>query len=128
MDQFAHDPFRAAVADDPASQRHEVRDSLFLIAEFRLAGTRQSEQVRVRNLSAGGLMAEVSSPIAQGTPVELNVRGIGWISGKIAWYAAGRVGIAFESMIDPIMARKPVSGGTQTPVYVKPILPILPKR
>ncbi|MBY0305756.1 MAG: PilZ domain-containing protein [Sphingomonas sp.] len=128
MDQFAHDPFKMAAADEAASQRHEVRDSLFLVAQFRLAGSRQSEQVRIRNLSAGGLMAEVSSPIAQGTEVELDVRGVGWISGKIAWYAAGRVGVAFDQMIDPILARKPIGGGTQTPVYVKPILPILPTR
>lgn len=124
MDQFAHEPFKAAVTDDAASQRHETRDSLFLVAQFRVAGTRQGEQVRVRNLSAGGLMAEVASPIAQGTPVELEVRGVGWITGKIAWYAAGRVGVAFDQMIDPTLARKPVGGGTQTPVYVKPILPL----
>ncbi len=124
MDQFAQQPFKAAVTDDAASQRHENRDSLFLVAQFRVAGTRQAEQVRVRNLSAGGLMAEVSSPIVQGTAVEMEVRGIGWITGKIAWYAAGRVGVAFDQMIDPSLARKPVGGGTQTPVYVKPILPL----
>lgn len=124
MDQFAHEPFKAAVTDDAASQRHETRDSLFLVAQFRVAGTRHAEQVRVRNLSAGGLMAEVSSPIVQGTAVEMEVRGVGWITGKIAWYAAGRVGVAFDQMIDPTLARKPVGGGTQTPVYVKPILPL----
>lgn len=122
MDQFVHDPFKAA--DDAASQRNEVRDSLFLVAQFRMQGSRNAEQVRVRNLSAGGLMAEVSSPVAQGTAVELDVRGIGWITGKIAWYAAGRVGVAFDQMIDPTLARKPVGGGTQTPVFVKPILPL----
>ncbi len=123
MDQFAQDPFDVA-SDDASSQRHEVRDSLFLVAQFRLAGTRQSEQVRVRNLSAGGLMAEVASPIPQGTAVELELRGVGWVTGRVAWYAAGRVGIAFDQMIDPILARKPVGNGTKTPVFVKPILPL----
>lgn len=124
MDQFAQQPFKAAAADDAASQRQDSRDSLFLVAQLRVDSARRSEQVRVRNLSAGGLMAEVSSPIAQGTPVELEMRGVGAIAGKVAWYAAGRIGIAFDQMIDPTTARKPVGGGGQTPVFVKPILPL----
>jgi hypothetical protein len=122
MDQFELDHFQNA--DNAAAHRHELRASLFLVAKFRIAGSRHEEQVRVRNLSAGGLMAEMPSPIAQGTAVELEVRGIGWITGKIAWCAAGRVGVAFDEMIDPILARKPVGGGTTTPVFVKPILPL----
>jgi len=66
--------------------------------------------VRVRNLSSGGLMAEYAEPIAQGAPVKIEVRNLGWIDGHIAWAAEGRVGIAFERGIDPLAARKPVSG------------------
>ena len=124
MDQFSQDSFDPAAADAGASQRHEVRDSLFLAANFRVYGSREMQAVRVRNLSAGGLMAEVPEPIDQGTPVELEMRGVGRITGRVAWYAAGRIGIAFDRMIDPILARKPVGNGTKTPVYVKPILPI----
>ena len=112
--------------NDAAINRHQARDSLFLVAQFRLT-TRRHEvsQVRVRNLSAGGLMAEVHQPVAQGTSVEVEVRGIGWISGRIAWCVDDRVGVAFDHPIDPILARKPVSGGAKPPVVVKPILPIL---
>ncbi|MFX7984907.1 PilZ domain-containing protein, partial [Acinetobacter baumannii] len=88
--------------------------------QFRLFGQKDEVQVRVRNLSAGGLMAEVPEALAIGTPVEVEVRGIGWVLGRIAWAAAGRVGVAFEHEIDPRMARKPVGGGTKTPVFVKP--------
>ncbi len=109
--------------DDVTSQRNEKRDSLFLTAQFRVFGSKDEWQVRVRNLSAGGLMAELPDSLAIGTPVEVEVRGIGWILGRIAWAAAGRVGIAFERPIDPKMARKPVTGGTMTPEYAKPILP-----
>lgn len=123
MDQFARDPFGVEASADPSSQRNKDRDSLFLTAEFRIAGARNSQLVRVRNLSAGGLMAEVPEPVAQGTEVELDLRGVGSITGRIAWNAAGRVGVAFDKMIDPILARKPVSGGTKTPVFTKPILP-----
>ncbi|MGJ3649902.1 PilZ domain-containing protein [Sphingomonas sp. GlSt437] len=122
MDQFYGKPHGLVPADDVASQR-TARDSLFLMAQFRLFGRTEETQVRVRNLSAGGLMAEVTEPLAIGTPVEIDVRGIGWVLGRVAWAAAGRVGIAFERDIDPRMARKPVGGGTQTPIFVKPILP-----
>lgn len=116
----------ATSAGDAQHPRQEARDSLFLIAPFRLSARRDVEtQVRVRNLSAGGLMAEIQDPIATGTPVELNVRGIGWVPGRVAWSAVGRIGVAFDHPIDPIMARKPVSGGAKPPVFVKPVLPIL---
>ncbi|OYY88972.1 MAG: PilZ domain-containing protein [Sphingomonas sp. 28-66-16] len=123
MDQFSHDSMNFA-DEDPAAQRNDLRDSLFLVAQFRIAGSRESEQVRVRNLSAGGLMAEVAGRIDQGTAVEIEVRGIGWVAGRIAWATAGRVGIAFDEVIDPILARKPVGNGTKTPTFTKPILPL----
>jgi hypothetical protein len=121
MDQFSFDPLTALSADDFASQRNGSRDSLMLSAHFRVAG-RPDELVRVRNLSSGGLMAEYTQPIDRGTAVEVEVRGVGWVSGHIAWATDGRVGVAFDASIDPMLARKPVGGGTHTPSFVKPIL------
>ncbi len=122
MDQYSHDPFSALASDDPARNRHEARDSLFLMADFRIDGDDKVHNVRVRNLSAGGLMAEFAKPLALGTAVEFDVRGVGSVPGKVAWCAAGRVGIAFDEQIDPMLARKPVGNGPSTPYYVKPIL------
>ena len=129
MDQFTHDPFAGQAADDTARNRHEARDSLFLMADFRIAGSDKVQSVRVRNLSAGGLMAEYPAGLEQGLTVEVDVRGVGWVSGHVAWSAAGRIGVAFVSPIDPMLARKPVSGGAKAagfrpaPVLVKPRLP-----
>lgn len=123
MDQFYGKPNGPVSAGDAADQRTS-RDSLFLMAQFRLFGRQDEWQVRIRNLSAGGLMAELPEALAIGTPVEVEVRGIGWILGRVAWAAAGRVGVAFEREIDPRKARKPVASGTRTPVFVKPILPL----
>lgn len=122
MDQFSHDPFSNLSADDLARQRNSSRDSLLLTAQFRVVGEPAS-QVRVRNLSAGGLMAEHPQPLPQGTRVEVEVRGIGWVTGHIAWWAEGRVGMAFDHEIDPMLARKPVGTGTHTPNYAKPLIP-----
>ena len=122
MDQFSYDPLNALSADDFTGQRAGSRDSLMLSALFRVAG-RPDEQVRVRNLSSGGLMAEYAQPIARQTPVEVEVRGVGWVSGRIAWATEGRVGVAFDTEIDPMLARKPVGKGGHTPSFVKPIVP-----
>ncbi len=123
MDQYSNDPFSGAAGDDAASNRQESRDSLFLMADMRVPGSREVQQIRVRNLSPGGLMADYSEGLAQGMAIEFEVRGIGWITGHVAWSAAGRIGVAFDRQIDPMLARKPVGMGAKTPVYVKPIMP-----
>jgi hypothetical protein len=108
----------SVAADNAASQRNGGRDSLLLSAQLRIEGG-ADVTVRVRNLSSGGLMAEYAAPIAQGTPVKVDVRGVGWIDGRVAWTAEGRIGIAFERGIDPMAARKPVvarSTGSAKPV------------
>lgn len=81
------------------------RDSLFLLAKMRTPGN-QPVDVRVRNLSAGGLMVELPYPIAPEGDVEVEVRGLGWIAGRIAWHIEGRAGVAFDREIDPQRARK----------------------
>ncbi len=108
MDQFSHDPFSGLTAEEAAAQRAGGRDSLLLVANFRVTGLCDESQVRVRNLSTGGLMAEYSGPVATGTAVEVNVRGVGWVPGKVAWVTDGRIGIAFDQTIDPMLARRPV--------------------
>ncbi|WP_448664275.1 PilZ domain-containing protein [Sphingomonas sp. CJ20] len=123
MDQYSNDPMTTLSADDFSGQRSGSRDSLMLTAQFRVDGG-DTVQVRVRNLSPGGLMAEYALPVARDTPVEVEVRGVGWVRGRIAWATDGRVGVAFAGDIDPMLARKPVGKGAHTPVYVKPILPL----
>ena len=123
MDQFSQDPFSTMNGDDAAHNRNEARDSLFLMADFRVIGSTDVTPVRVRNLSAGGLMAELANGLELGLEVEFDVRGIGWVPGKVAWSAAGRVGVAFDRAIDPMLARKPVGQGGRTTVFVKPVLP-----
>jgi hypothetical protein len=125
MDRFSQDSLSEnAVATDSAANRNDSRDSLLLAAQFRIAGNKHAVPVRIRNLSAGGLMAEVDNPLSVGTGVEIDVRGVGWIPGRVAWVAAGRIGIAFDGLIDPLAARKPVVTVKQ-PTIFKPIKPIL---
>eukprot|EP01037_Dinobryon_pediforme_P027222 gene27222-30042_t len=75
MDPYSQDPF-GAPQEDGAHNRQESRDSLFLMADFRVVGERDVQALRVRNLSAGGLMAELPNGLEQGLRVEFDVRGI----------------------------------------------------
>ena len=120
MDRLANDKLNAGQSQGGA-QRQAPRDSLLLTAGFRLKGSDRIEQVRIRNLSAGGLMAEVADEIDRDAEVEVDVRGIGWISGRIAWQAMGRVGVAFDREIDPKKARKPVGGAKPRPRTKPPL-------
>ena len=107
--------------DNPASaKRGTDRDSLLLKAILRFPNAKDEREVRIRNLSAGGLMAEVPVRVSRGEPVEINLRSIGWITGHVAWVTEGRIGIAFDHPINPKDARKPV--GTidhEMPNYLK---------
>ena len=110
---------------DTAAKRKKARDSLFLVADLMIEDRPGPIEVRVRNLSSGGLMAEYAHPVEIGTPVEVELRGVGKVAGDVAWTAAGRIGISFDTPIDPMQARKPVSAPKTGPHKDKPIKPIL---
>ena len=88
------------------------RDSLFLGAQLRVEGDKTNFRVKVRNLSAGGMMAEGDVIVQRGALVQIELRNIGWVEGAVAWKQGNRFGIAFTEEIDPKRARAPVSGST----------------
>ncbi|MCK8456018.1 PilZ domain-containing protein [Sphingomonas faeni] len=121
------DNFDRATAEDSSAEisqageiasgtgkRAKTRDSLLLMAQCQLGVERNVHEVRVRNLSEGGLMIELDRPAEVGTRVWLNLRGIGEIVGRVAWCAAGRMGIALETPIDPKKVRKPSTRSTKS--------------
>ncbi len=105
-----------------SGNRQVGRDSLFVLAELRIDGVESEQRIRVRNLSAGGLMADGAERIQRGQMVWVNLRNLGWTEGAVAWVQDNRCGIAFREEIDPRLARAPVSEGTSTPRFVRPPL------
>ena len=105
-------------AEEKQGQRQEKRDSLFLSATVTIEGC-DCFSTRVRNLSAGGMMIDVSNDPAVGTPLIASVRGLGEIKGRIAWASPGRAGVAFAEDIDPRMARAKSSAKLELPDYLK---------
>lgn len=101
--------------------RHIPRDSLFLMATVRLAGEEAEHRVKVRNLSAGGMMAEGEVRVERGTPLTVDLRNVGRVEGAVAWVQDKRFGIAFSDEIDPKVVRAPVGQDEgRSPRYTRP--------
>ncbi len=106
--------------------RHINRDSLFLAADVRVEGDSAGNRVKVRNLSAGGMMAEGEVQVMRGARVTVELRNLPPVEGSVAWVQDNRFGIAFAHEIDPKAPRTAVGkGDISTPRYVRPasILP-----
>ncbi len=93
---------------DGSENRQIARDSLFVMADLRIDGLGGEHRIKVRNLSAGGMMGEGSVRVVRGTVVEVNLRNIGWTEGSVAWVQDNRFGVAFRDEIDPLVVRTPV--------------------
>lgn len=102
-------------------KRGRARDSLYLRADLKFDDEPRIREVRVRNLSVGGMMAELDRVVPSGTPVSVTVRGIGEVAGRVAWCAEGRAGISFDVQIDPKKARKPIGKRASTSDYAKAV-------
>jgi hypothetical protein len=107
-------------------ERGDPRDSMLLQATMTI-GNGASSQLRVRNLSAGGLMGEGGSGLVIGQTVSIELRNIGTITGRIAWTDQSRFGVAFDNPIDPQLARKP-AGTRSADIRLVPPVRVNPRR
>lgn len=103
------------------NHRQIARDSLFVLADVRLDGREGELRVRVRNLSSGGMMAELAEPLPleRGALLKVNIRNIGWVDGSVAWVQDNRFGIALAREIDTRLARAPAQAANKDlPDYI----------
>lgn len=109
---------------DRGPARSSSRDSLFLLTSITSSDGVNLGKARVRNLSATGLMADCERAIPADIDVVLELRGVGRITGRVAWSRKDKIGVAFDRDIDPQLARKPVGGHKDVmlmPDYLRPI-------
>lgn len=105
---------------DARGQRSTNRSSLFLLGKMGVDGGVASEAIRIRNLSPTGLMAEAPTMLAVGTAVVVELKNLPPVKGKVVWATDGRMGVAFNSEIDPDKARQPVGKAEDpTPDFLK---------
>ena len=107
-----YQPDDEEVPDAIRQLRSEPRQTMLLLASVRRPGG-ADVPVKVRNLSPGGMMAESPGGFTRNERIEAELRGIGMVPGRIAWTAAGRIGIAFDGPIDPALARVPIRAAAQ---------------
>ena len=75
--------------------------------------------VRVRNLSPGGMLAEGKLRVEQGAVVEIDLRNIGPVGGRVVWAGVGKFGIAFDHPIDPQAVRRQVAVPSDLPPHLR---------
>jgi hypothetical protein len=95
----------------PSERRTEERVAPMLRVA-KLDGPSGVQLIRVRNVSAGGLMAEIGQPVSVGdiVTVELSSQKI---PGSVVWIRDGAVGVKFDQNIDLgelLAGRKPRHG------------------
>jgi hypothetical protein len=90
----------------PEENRGSPRDSLFLLANCQLPQRQVEQRVKLRNISASGLMAEGTLRPQVGEPVCLELRNVGRVDGIVAWVRDNRFGVAFTYEIDPHLVRQ----------------------
>lgn len=103
--------------------RVTARESFFLAATVRFEGEPQAMPVRIRNLSAGGMMIDHAVPRDPGLAVAAELKTIGRIDGKVAWSGERRMGINFDRPIDPQRARLRVTPEPPAPKKTRRLFP-----
>lgn len=102
-----------------ALSRSTDRDSLFMQANVLIPGQQTPVTVRVRNLSAGGMLAEAKvRGLAQGAEIEAELRNVGFVPGRVVWVGEGKFGIAFDHPVDPQAVRRQVVQKMEVPAHI----------
>lgn len=90
---------------DKIERRLVERENLNLLADVRIDGVRGQQRVGLRNISAGGLMADGLENAHRGQHIWICLNRLGWIEGTVAWVQGIRCGIALCEEIDPDQLR-----------------------
>jgi hypothetical protein len=93
--------------DNDNRPRGGPRQRTLLRASLSREGCPGAFEIRVRNLSSGGLMANCPEAFARGEAVSVSLRELGDVSGVVVWSGADGIGIAFDRPIDPALAFQP---------------------
>ncbi len=83
----------------PPERRRNERHLKILRVGTLIAGGRR-ELCLIRNISAGGLMAHVYSPLTPGQRVTVELKTNLLVAGRIVWVREGNAGIRFDAAMD----------------------------
>jgi hypothetical protein len=86
-------------------RRRSARQSVLFLADISRPDGSILGQVKVRNISSTGLMAETGLVFRPGETVILGLRGIGAVHGFIVRRTVNRIAVKFNEPIDPMLTR-----------------------
>lgn len=109
--------------DDSVALRGMKRDSMFLKASLYLRRTDHRFDIVVRNISAGGMLADTPQELDNGDLVTVTLRKVGEVPGRVVWSQGNRFGVAFDVAIEPQMVRTPVTATKQRAATMTGIRP-----
>ncbi len=86
-------------APRPPERRSAPRHLTILRVGCLIVGGKR-ELCLIRNISGGGVMAHVYSPLAEGQRVEVELKSDQKIAGRVFWSRESTIGIGFDEQID----------------------------
>lgn len=116
----------SATATRGGRKRRDQR-TLTLLIVGRITGRRYDGLCRIRNISAGGLMAEICTSFDIGEPVRIELRNGQSANGVVRWMREDELGIQFEQPLADIRQflaePKPTAHHEDIPLIRSPRLP-----
>lgn len=95
--------------DHHSGSRADERRHMMLQASMHADHLAKDEPIRIRNISAGGLMAVSRHVVRRGERVTIALQGIGEVAGRVAWVHGERFGVSFARAINPNLVRQAVA-------------------
>ncbi len=116
MDRAVHQSVDEEVA---ALSRGADRDSLFMQASLILPGQPIPWSCACAICPPAECSRRRRPRIAQGTTVEVELRNVGQVPGRVVWAGEGKFGIAFDRPVDPQAVRRQVVSESDLPPHLR---------
>jgi diguanylate cyclase (GGDEF)-like protein len=124
-------PTNGAIARTLAEKNSVEADGFACVREPRQSLMRRAVtsinnetiEIRLRNISSGGALAECAKPVAPGTMLTIDIVGVGPVKATVRWAQATRFGVGFDQEFDirrlVAVPRKSNDVTMMTPWYVE---------
>lgn len=100
MSMMNHLPLEGAPQGADDEHRRSERQVVTVRWVAKMSGEKGQELCLIRNISVGGVMANIYSPHEIGENISLEIRSGQQLDGEIVWMRDGCVGVRFRQQID----------------------------
>lgn len=97
-------------ADANENRRLKNRVSMMVLATVYFDGMAQPVATRILDLSSGGLRIGPRFHLDRGHKVRVILKGVGEVTGKVAWADRGEMGLQFDRDIDTRLVARALTG------------------